>query len=166
MSVWIIALYTVVNLATVRFVVDGNSMAPTVAHGDYLVISRVHYLLGQPQRGDVAVFHYPKNPQRDYIKRVIGLPGETVELRDQMIYINGERLLEPYLPEPCSQTRCGAGVWQLSKDEYFLMGDNRNLSSDSRAFGPVQQQYLIGAAVLRYYPLSDIAWTHQIGFPE
>ncbi len=133
-------------------------MQPTFQTGQYLLVSRVNYLFGAPQRGDLAVFHYPDNPQRDYVKRVIGLPGEVVELRNQQIYINGEPLAEPYLSQPCSRVMCRDGAWQLNTNSYFMMGDNRNRSSDSRGFGSVALQYMVGEVVLRYWPPLDIQW--------
>ena len=148
-------VYTFVNLATARFVVDGPSMQPNFATGQFIVVSRVNYLLGQPKRGDVVVFHYPGDPQEDYIKRVIGLPGDTVQIRDTMVYVNGTELSEPYINEPCIPQTCPDHTWQLGSDEYFVMGDNRNHSSDSRVFGPVARHFIVGEALLRYWPPED-----------
>jgi len=148
-------IYTLVNLASARFVVDGPSMQPTFYTGQFLIVSRVNYLLDDPQRGDIVVFQYPGNPQEDYIKRVIGLPGDSVEIRDTLVYVNGEMLDEPYINEPCLPINCGNQVWQLGEDEFFVMGDNRNHSSDSRVFGAVQRHFLIGEALVRYWPPQD-----------
>jgi signal peptidase I len=149
-------LFIFVNLTTVRFVVDGVSMEPTLQTGQYLLVSRAHYLFDAPRRGDLAVFHYPRNPERDYIKRIIGLPGEQVELRNQQVFINGHPLAEPYLKRVCSPGLCRDGIWQLDNNSYFMMGDNRNRSSDSRGFGPVSLQHLVGKAVMRYWPPFDM----------
>jgi signal peptidase I len=148
-------IYTLVNLACARFVVEGPSMQPNFHTGQFLVVSRVNYMLADPQRGDVAVFHYPNNPQEDYIKRVIGLPGDTVEIRDTFVYVNGVQLDEPYINEPCTASSCRNNTWELGTDEYFMMGDNRNHSSDSRAFGAVNRQFIVGEALIRYWPPQD-----------
>ncbi len=149
------AIYALVNLATVRFVVDGPSMEPSFYNSQFLIVSRVSYLVSDPQRGDVVVFHYPGNTQEDYIKRVIGLPGDTVELRDAEVYINGERLEEPYINEACRPERCRDNAWELGPDEFFVMGDNRNRSQDSRDFGPVLREYVVGQVFVRYWPPAD-----------
>lgn len=148
-------IFTLVNLASARFVVDGPSMQPNFETGQFVIVSRVNYLIGEPQRGDVVVFQYPGNLADDYIKRVIGTPGDTVEIRNTQVYVNGELLNEPYINEPCEPSRCGDNVWELGEDEYFMMGDNRNHSSDSRGFGPVARKLIIGEALLRYWPPQD-----------
>jgi signal peptidase I len=159
-------LVTLVNLSCGRFVVEGTSMAPNFETGQFILVSRVHYLLEAPQRGDIIVFQYQGNPEDDYIKRVIGLPGETVELRGQQVYIDGVRLNEPYLNEPCTPRACPDRIWELGADEFFVMGDNRNHSTDSRAFGPIQRRYIIGEAVLRYYPLEAVGSVARIRVDE
>jgi signal peptidase I len=148
----IAVIYTLVNLASARFIVDGPSMQPNFKTGQFVLVSRVNYLLGEPQRGDVVVFKFPGNPQEDYIKRVIGTPGDTVEIRSALVYVNGVQLDEPYINEPCLPSHCVDNVWKLGADEYFVMGDNRNHSSDSRAFGVVKRNLIIGEALLRYWP--------------
>lgn len=148
-------LYALVNLASGRFVVDGASMQPNFWGGQFLIVSRVHYLLQEPQRGDIIVFEYPQNPQEDYIKRVIGVPGDTVEIRDTQVFVNGEQLVEPYINEPCQSSRCRNNMWELGADEFFMMGDNRNHSTDSREFGPVARHFIVGKALLRYWPPQD-----------
>jgi signal peptidase I len=160
----IAVLYALVNLTTARFIVDGPSMEPTFRTGQYLIVSRVNYLFGSPERGDIIVFHYPNDPDEDYIKRVIGLPGDLVEIRDRQVYINGERLDEPYINEPCDAGRCRDSRWQLDDDEYFVMGDNRNHSSDSRAFGPVNIRFIVGEALIRYFPIRDWGLLTHVGY--
>ncbi|RMG71896.1 MAG: signal peptidase I [Chloroflexi bacterium] len=154
---WVGAIYALVNLATVRFVVQGASMEPTFQNDQLLIVSRLNYVFGNPQRGDIIVFHFPGDTTQDYIKRVIGLPGETVEIRDTHVYINGEQLIEPYINEPCDPYHCPDRSWMLGDDEYFVMGDNRNHSSDSRSdtVGLISRQYIVGEVLLRYWPLSD-----------
>lgn len=148
-------LYALVNLASGRFVVEGISMQPNFYAGQYLIVSRVHYLLQDPQRGDIIVFQYPNDPEQDYIKRVIGVPGDTVEIRDLLVYVNGEPLDEPYINEPCIPVDCPNQTWELGMDEFFMMGDNRNHSTDSRKFGPVKRHFIIGRAFIRYWTPQD-----------
>jgi len=154
----ILAIYTLLNLTTIRFFIDGPSMQPTLNSGEVLMVNRLAYTFSLPERGHIVVFHSPLDPSFDYIKRVIGIPGDTIEIREQTIYVNGTRLREPYLLDKCSVTACFDGFWQLDMDEYFLMGDNRNLSYDSRAFGAVQFNQILGQAVLRYAPFDRLHW--------
>ena len=153
--VLIAMIYTLVNLASARFVVDGPSMQPNFATGQFVIVSRVNYLLTDPHRGDVVVFNYPGDPTQDYIKRVIGLPGDTVEIRDTHVYVNGNELNEPYINEPCTANTCRDKQWTLGGDQFFMMGDNRNHSSDSRFFGPVARHFIVGKALVRYWPPQD-----------
>lgn len=155
---FVVAVFTLLQLAMPRSIVHGSSMEPTFIEGQYLIISRVNYLLGDPQRGDIAVFNSPNADPDDpsLIKRIIGLPGETVEIRDTLIYINGDLLSEPYLLEPCTDRRCRDRTWELGPEEYFLMGDNRNVSNDSRSFNAVSHDRIIGQVILRYWPLDQL----------
>jgi signal peptidase I len=160
--VFIAAIYAFVNLATVRFIVQGPSMEPTFYNDQFLIVSRANYLLAEPQFGDIVVFHYPGNTEEDYIKRMIGLPGDRVEFRQQQLYINGEFVPEPYINEPCRPLNCPDRSWQLGEDEYFLMGDNRNRSSDSRVFRDVvRREHIVGEVLIRYWPPSDWGFIHQ-----
>ncbi len=162
------AIYALVNLATVRFIVEGPSMQPTFHTGQVLMISRVNYLFANPQRGQVIVFNAPGKPADEppYIKRVIGLPGELVEVRDMKVYINGQELYEPYINEPCSAGSCPNRTWQLGEDEYFFMGDNRNHSLDSRSFGGVKRERVIGEALIRYWPPQDWGIVGTLHYPD
>lgn len=160
------AIYSLVNLTTVRFIVQGPSMQPNFHDNQFLIVSRVNYLLGNPQRGDVVVFHYPGNTDEDYIKRVIGVPGDIIEIRDTQVYVNDVPLSEPYINEPCRESSCRDDRWELGPDEYFVMGDNRNRSSDSRSFGPVLREYIVGEVLIRYWPPSDWGFVSRIGYPD
>lgn len=159
-----VAIYAFINLLSVRFVVDGSSMLPNFESGQFLIVSRLHYLLESPQIGDIVVFHFPGDTQQDYIKRVIAGPSDTVEIRDSTVYVNSTALTEPYIYEACISTRCRDNIWHLGEDEYFMMGDNRNRSSDSRNFGPVNRQFIVGEVVFRYFPLSDFGSVTRIGY--
>ncbi|MBI5151123.1 MAG: signal peptidase I [Candidatus Pacebacteria bacterium] len=141
--------------------VNGLSMYPNYENGDYLLTDKVSYKTGMPQRGDVVVFHAPEAAQCptgtgcDFIKRVLGLPGESVEVKDNGIWINGHKITEPYIPEE-NYTRPGAftqnRVITLGRNEYFVSGDNRPHSSDSRAWGPITPKEIVGKAFFRYWP--------------
>jgi signal peptidase I len=139
-------------------------MRPNFETGEFLIVSRVHYLVDEPERGDVVVFHFPGNREQDYIKRIIGMPGDVVEIRNTQVYVNGERLNEPYINEPCDSAHCPDETWELDANQFFVMGDNRNHSSDSRAFGPIPREVIVGEALLRYWPPQDWgivrAYTH------
>jgi signal peptidase I len=164
------AIYALVNLTTVRFIVDGASMEPNFHTGEFIIVSRANYLFGDPERGDIAVFHYPGDPTEDYIKRVIALPGDTIEFRSQQVYVNGELLYEPYINEPCEPRNCPDAIYTMGPDEYFLMGDNRNHSSDSRSFENserrVHREHIVGEAIIRYWPQSEWGIVNRIGYPE
>ena len=132
-----------------NFRIEGVSMEPNLHDGQYLIINKLVYYLHPPERGDVVVFHYPKNPRRDFIKRIIGLPGEKVEVRGERILINGEELEEPYT------LHTGKYAWgpqRLGEDEYFVLGDNRNSSSDSHNWGSLSRDAIIGKAWISYWP--------------
>jgi signal peptidase I len=112
----------------------------------------------------LVVFHYPSDPRDDYIKRVIGLPGDTVAFRDTRLYVNEIEVVEHYINEPCHPSRCVDAEWVLGPDEVFVMGDNRNYSQDSRAFGPVPSRLIVGEAWLRYWPPSDWREVRRLGY--
>jgi signal peptidase I len=159
----IAAIYAFVNLATARFVVDGRSMFPNFDTDQFIIVSRLSYIVGEPQRGDVVVFHYPKQPDRDFIKRVIGLPGENVTILAGRVYIDGMLLEEPYIQNFCTGTSCD-GEWLIGPDQYFVLGDNRSASKDSQDFGPVDRKYIVGRAFLRYWPPKDWGIIQHWGF--
>lgn len=164
-------VYTVVNLATVRFYIEGPSMQPNFWAGQFLIVSRAHYLLGEPERGDIIVFDPPGDDDRPndplLIKRLIGLPGDHIEVREGHVYVNGEALNEPYLRDVGASMRCSEYCdVTLEANQYFLMGDNRNNSNDSRAFGPVDRSRLVGEAIIRYWPPQDWGIVTHYRFPE
>lgn len=164
-----VGVFTLLQLASPQSIVQGRSMQPTFEDGQRLLISRVHYMLGEPDYGDIIVFNSP-DPMTDdeppLIKRVIGRPGDTIEIIDTLVYRNGVPLDEPYINEPCSSWKCRDHVWELGPTEYFMMGDNRNHSNDSRSFGPVDQTLIIGEAIFRFWPLNAVGSIHQSGYPE
>lgn len=144
----VVIIYTLVNLLAPRYIVEGSSMQPNFETGEWIIVSRLPYLLGVPQRGDVVVLDFAE-PQEDLIKRVIGLPGETVEIREGLVYINGQPLEEPYINAAPRYT--GEPI-VLGPDEYYVLGDNRNNSRDSHSFGAVTRDHIMGRAWLIYWP--------------
>lgn len=160
-------IYGLVEMASLRFYVDGPSMEPTLISDQRVIVSRVHYFLPEPQRGQIAVFLSPDRPgvNPPLIKRIIGLPGETVTLSGGQFEIDGQVLNEPYVNGPCNESRCRDREWVLGASEYFLVGDNRNRSRDSRTFGPIDRSMLVGEAVFRYWPPNDLAFLSGFRFP-
>ena len=158
--VFVIAVTVLFDLAIPRSLVDGQSMEPTFHHDDRLVISRLNYLLDRPQHGDIVVFNAvdPRDAELGLmlIKRIIGIPGDRVDLHNQQILINDVMIDEPYIYEACSVNKCQDNTWVLGEDEYFVMGDNRNHSNDSRVFDTVPFDHIVGQVVLRYWPLSSV----------
>jgi signal peptidase I len=146
-----IVLYAALSTFIGRYKVLSVSMEPTLYEGEYLLISKQTHKIWPLERGNVVVFHYPRDFKKNYIKRIIGLPGEKIELRDGKLYVNSEFTPEPWVVD---QTQGTFGQWSLGEDEYFVMGDNRNNSSDSRAWGPVKSQYIIGKALFCYWPVT------------
>ncbi len=145
------AIFLVVNTATGRFRIEGDSMEPNLHNGEYVLIDKVSYLLHLPERGDVVVFTPPNN-DRDYIKRIIGLPGDKVEIKGGQVYVNGVVLDEPYLK---GTIRNDMSTRTVEEGRYFVLGDNRNNSSDSRSFGSIAPQSIVGRAWLVYWPPAD-----------
>ena len=159
------ALIAVVIVLPIRtfvaqpFIVSGSSMEETFLNADYLIIDEISYRFEDPQRGDVVIFRYPKNPSKFFIKRIIGLPDEEIHIADNTVTIantlhpEGFVLDEPYI----SAVTTGNTSLKLASDEYFVMGDNRPSSSDSRIWGPLQQEFIVGRALVRLYPPTKIA---------
>jgi len=141
-------LFLGINAVSARIRVDSFSMEPTLFKDNRLIVNRLSYKIGSPSRGDIVVFHYPPNPEEQYIKRVVGLPGDHIRITDDKVYVNDELLSEPYLVVP---TR-SRGEWDVPEDALFVMGDNRNNSSDSRVWGMVPYENLVGKAFLVYWP--------------
>lgn len=164
---WEIIRFTVIALAIVipirifiaqPFIVSGESMYPTFHDGDYLIIDEISYRLDDPHRGDVIVFRYPLKPDRFFIKRIIALPNETISYNDGELVITTEDGTEITIDEPYVATyRQPDFEITMTDDEYFVMGDNRDASSDSRVWGPLPKEFITGRALLRLLPTKDIA---------
>jgi signal peptidase I len=143
-----IFLFAAINFMSARIRVDGSSMEPTLQSGEFVIVNKLAYRIGSPQTGDVIVFHYPRNPTDEYIKRVIGLPGDTVQVKDGQVYVNGVALQEDYISAPPAYEN----TWEVPADSLFVLGDNRNNSSDSHSWGPVPLDRVVGKAILVYWP--------------
>ncbi len=124
-------------------------MEPNLHSGQYILVDKLSYLIGNPQRGDVVVMRFPLDPRRDFVKRIIALPGEAVEVRNGTVFINGEALKEPYIKITASY-RYERKV--VPENDYFVLGDNRNNSHDSHIWDWLPREYLIGKAWLSYWP--------------
>lgn len=185
--IMVITIYTMVNLGTARAIVEGSSMDPNFATGQLVIVNRFAYYFSQPARGDVVVLHNPEerckdeinkrsvitipflNNERedgvceDLIKRVIGLPGETITLRNGVVYANGTQLTEPYIKADNFCDSCN-GEWVLTADQYFVMGDNRKSSYDSHNFGAIRRELLVGQAWVRYWPLNQFQIVPHPGY--
>jgi len=138
------------------FYIPSRSMEPTLYPGDRILVNRLAYRFGEPQRGDVLVFRYPLDPSRDYIKRVIAVGGDTIEARQNRIYVNGQALEESYVPPGVVYN--DFGPIKVPPNTYFMMGDNRNISADSRVWGPLERKLIIGKAVFIFWPLNRLGF--------
>jgi signal peptidase I len=134
--------------------VEGTSMLPRLEDSDRLFINKFVYHISAIERGDVVVFHYPRDPEKSYIKRVIALPGDRIWIAQGEVWVNGKPLHESYVPEQYRDTRSMAEMI-VPLNRYFMMGDHRSISSDSREFGPVDRPLIYGKAVFIYWPAKD-----------
>ena len=157
--VWTRDLLIAIGLALVIIVflyqpvkVEGTSMAPLLSDQERIFINKFVYRFEPIQRGDVVVFWYPLDHSKSFIKRVVGLPGEAVEIRQGTVYVNGKIVPEPYVP-PQYEDLSDFGPVRVPKDNYFVMGDHRISSNDSRVFGPVASRFIYGRAVFAYWPV-------------
>src|ERR1700674_3979204 len=153
-----IIFYLGISFAVQAVHVEGLSMYATLDDNDYLIANKIDYRLHPPQRGDIIILRPPTDNSKDFIKRVIALPGERLLIRDGIVYINGHKLNEPYLPEAWT-TLNNPSPWSVADgqvipaNQYFVMGDNRNKSQDSRIFGPIGSDRIDGRAWFRIWPL-------------
>lgn len=144
------------------FYVKGASMEPNFYDHEYLIIDEITYRFKDPKRGDIIVFRYPRNPQEYFIKRIVGLPGEKIQIKDGQvylyndIYLAGTVLNESYLLKGTKTYSLTEDIIALDEKEYYVLGDNRNSSKDSRSFGPVNKSFVTGRVLLRGWPFNRI----------
>jgi len=144
-----VLLFVAINAISARIRVDGFSMEPTLKSGEFVVVNKLAYRFGEPDTGDVIVFQYPRDPDQEYIKRVIGTPGDTVSIINGQVYVNGEQLNETYIASPPSYQ---SEERTIPENSLYVLGDNRNNSSDSHTWGPVPMEFVIGKALFVYWP--------------
>ena len=146
-----VVLFFAINAVSARVRVDGFSMIPTLQDGEYVLVNRLAYNNALPDRGDIIVFSSPQSPDLDLIKRVIGLPGDTVNISGGVVQVNGQTLNEPYI----AAAPIYNGNWSVPEGNLFVLGDNRNDSSDSHAWGLLPIENVIGKAILIYWPIPE-----------
>ena len=145
-------IFLVIRFAIQSYRVEGVSMQPGLQSDQYVLVNKMAYLFHAPERGDVIVFHFPLDTSKDFIKRVIGLPGDTISYTSTTVQVNGVVLNEPYISEKANPL--GKNPFVVPPNEYFVMGDNRPASDDSRDWGYVPKDYIVGKAVMVYWPLN------------
>lgn len=162
-----LAVFAVIMLTIFLFIaqphkVSGPSMYPTFHDNDYIITDKLTYRFSPPRRGDIIVFQDPQDHSKDFIKRIIGLPGERIKIQNNQVYINNQLLPEPFIPS--SNVTFGGKFLPEDKEliigtqEYFVMGDNREHSSDSRDWGPIKKDEIIGRVLFRYWPISSLSF--------
>ncbi len=155
------AIFASIYLFVAQFhKVSGNSMIPTMQNGDYLITEKISYRFRDPKYGEIVVLKNPRDESQDFIKRIIAVPGDTIQISNNKIYINNRPLEEKYLP---AETKSPAGAFvnegatiKAAGNQYFVVGDNREHSSDSREWGPVTKEEIVGRAFFRYFPVQAI----------
>ncbi len=165
-----LVMFIAVRAVAQNFVIDGRSMEPTFAHGQLLIVNKLAYRsfdlswlpgvesdewrpFGEPAAGDIVVFRFPRDPSRDFIKRIVAVAGQTVAVEDSIVYVDGVQLAEPYIDEPPAYS---VPEQVVPEGSVFVLGDNRNNSFDSHSWGMLEESLIIGRAELRYWPLSSV----------
>jgi signal peptidase I len=147
-----LVIFVVIHFAVQNYMVDGPSMQPSLINNQYVLVNKLAYLFHAPERGDVIVFHWPVDTNKDLIKRVIGVPGDVIVIDSKTVRVNGVLLKEPYIMAPVNPA---GNKWVVPPNEYFVMGDNRLVSDDSRDWGFVPKSYIVGKAVFVYWPINS-----------
>ncbi len=159
---WALVLALILRTFVVQaFWIPSGSMVPTLLPGDRVLVAKFWYWFQEPKRGQIMVFKYPVDPQRDFVKRIVGLPGDVIEIRDGIVSVNGAPIAEPYIRNHDLFTLTEGPVFPkvpltVPKGSYFVMGDNRPNSQDSRFWGVVPKQNVRGPAFIRYWPLDRV----------
>ncbi len=143
-----VVLFLGINAVSARVRVDGFSMRPTLEDVEFILVNKLSYRFGDFQRGDIIVFHFPRNPNEELIKRVIGLPGDDIRVANGQVYVNGQLISEPYI----AQSPLYSGEWTVTEGNLFVLGDNRNNSNDSKDWGLLPFDQVVGKASVIYWP--------------
>ena len=152
-----LVLYVMIDSVVARVRVENISMLPTLQAGEFILVNKLAYRFSDVKRGDIIVFHFPQNPHEDYIKRVIGVPDDVIDIHDNQVWINNQQLAEAYIASEPQYS----GTWKVPKDSLFVLGDNRNQSSDSHSWGFVPYTNIVGRAQVIYWPFSEIRLLNQ-----
>ncbi len=157
-----IVIFLVLQTTIQSSIVLGSSMEPNLENGQRLIINKAVYHFRAPERGEIVILHPPIEPQKEYVKRVIGLPGDTVEIHNGVVYVNGKALAEPYITDA---PRYNLAPIKVPANNYFVLGDNRNNSNDSHEGWTVTSQGIVGEAWLRIWPLGEMGtvWNYPLG---
>jgi signal peptidase I len=153
-----LVLFVIINAVSARVRVDGSSMLPTLRDGEFVLVNKLAYRMGAPTRGDIIVFRSTTAKDLDLIKRIVGLPGDQVTIADGRVSVNGQVVQEPYI----NAAPIYRGEWEVPKDHLFVLGDNRNDSSDSHAWGFLPLQNIVGKALLIYWPPPEWAMINHV----
>jgi signal peptidase I len=153
-------IFIVIHFVVQSYHVEGPSMQPGLNTNEYVVVNKMAYLFHAPERGDVIVFHFPRDTRQDFIKRIIGIPGDTVQIDSTHVWVNGVLLNEPYISAPANPV---AKIWKIPPGDYIVMGDNRQVSDDSRYWDYVPRDFIVGKAVVVSWPLTN--WQFINTFP-
>ena len=152
-----VVLYFIIDSVVARVRVENISMEPTLQPEEFVLVNKVVYKFGEVRHGDIIVFHFPQNQAEDYIKRIIGVSGDTVVIKNQHVYINNQMIEENYIAAPPDYN----GQWVVPKDSLFVLGDNRNQSSDSHSWGFVPMNLVVGKAEVIYWPFNEVKSLNQ-----
>jgi signal peptidase I len=157
LSIAVLFCFFLVTFVAQAFRVQGASMLPALGHGERIIVNKFIYRFQHIQRGDIVVFWYPRDPAVSFIKRVVGLPGDVVELRRGRLYVNGRKVEEDYVA-PRYRDHKTTAAHEVAKGHYYVLGDHRSHSNDSRSWGDVPEKYIYGRAVFRFWPLSRLGF--------
>jgi len=152
-----VVLYFIIDSVVARVRVENISMEPTLQPGEFVLVNKIVYRFGEVRHGDIIVFHFPQNPAEDYIKRIIGVAGDTVVIKNQQVFINNQVIEENYTAAPPDYN----GQWVVPADSLFVLGDNRNQSSDSHSWGFVPMKLVVGKAEVIYWPFNEVKSLNQ-----
>lgn len=147
-----VVLYFLIDSVIARVRVENISMLPTLQPGEFILVNKLAYKLSDIRGGDIVIFHFPQDPREDYIKRVIGVPGDVISVQETQVFVNNRQLTEPYISAPPQYS----GTWTVPEGKLFVLGDNRNQSSDSHSWGFVPLENVVGKALVVYWPFDQM----------